>query len=60
MQKSGEKITENSLILTARQIDLEAWEERAAIMEFDGGMPRAEAENAAAQSICSTRLKNGQ
>ena len=25
----------------------EKWEERAAIMEFDGGLPRSEAENAA-------------
>lgn len=28
-------------------IDLEAFEERAAIMEFDGGFPRAEAERLA-------------
>jgi hypothetical protein len=28
-------------------LDLEAFEERAAIMEFEGGLPRAEAEAAA-------------
>ena len=28
------------------------WEERAAIMEFDGGMSRAEAEAAAYQEVC--------
>ena len=50
-------MTDETLILTARQIDLEAWEERSAIMEFDGGMSRAEAEKAAAQLICSTRTK---
>jgi len=57
MQKSGEKSTEDKLILTARQIDLEAFEERAAIMEFDGGMTRDEAEKAAAVLICSARTK---
>lgn len=50
-------MTDETLILTAKQIDLEAWEERAAIMEFDGGMTRAEAEKAAAALICSTRTK---
>lgn len=53
-------MTDETLILTARQIDLEAWEERAAIMEFDGGMTRAEAEKAAARAICAARFKNGQ
>lgn len=48
---------DEDLILTARQIDLEAFEERSAIMEFDGGMSRAEAEKAAAQLICSTTTK---
>lgn len=60
MKKSrsrNEEMTDETLILTARQIDLEAFEERAAIMEFDGGMNRAEAEKAAAQLICSTRTK---
>lgn len=33
------------------EIDREAFEERAAIMEFDGGMPRAEAERLAAESL---------
>jgi hypothetical protein len=30
----------------------EEWEERAAIMEFDGGLPRPEAEAAAGQRMC--------
>lgn len=33
------------------EIDREAFEERAAIMEFDGGLPRAEAERFAAESL---------
>ncbi len=37
----------------AEGFDLEAFEERAAIMEFDGGMTRSEAE-AAARSIIAT------
>ena len=31
-------------------MDLDQWEERAAIMEFDGGMTRFQAETLAAQS----------
>ncbi len=34
------------------EIDREAFEERAAIMEFDGGLSRAEAERLAAASLC--------
>ena len=30
--------------------DIEAFEERAAIMEYDGGLSRSEAENRAAQA----------
>lgn len=33
------------------EIDREAFEERAAIMEFDGGLSRAEAERLAAESL---------
>jgi len=50
-------MTDETMILAAKQIDLEAWEERSAIMEFDGGMTRDEAEKAAAALICSTRTK---
>lgn len=42
---------------TAERFDLEAFEERAAIMEFDGGMTRAEAE-AAARAIITTALRS--
>lgn len=34
-----------------RQLDLEAFEERAAIMEFDGGLTRAEAEKEARRLV---------
>lgn len=37
------------------EIDREAFEERAAIMEFDGGLSRAEAECRAAESLGVTR-----
>ena len=36
--------------MAERMIDLDAFEERAAIMEFDGGMTRFEAETAAAKA----------
>lgn len=36
---------------TARPIDLAAFAERASIIEYDGGMPRAEAEEAAARDL---------
>jgi hypothetical protein len=37
------------------EIDREAFEERSAIMEFDGGLSRAEAERLAAESLrCKT------
>ena len=36
---------------TPNEIDREAFEERAAIMEFDGGLSRAEAERLAAESL---------
>lgn len=33
--------------------DFDRWAERAAIMEYDGGLPRAEAEAAAYESVTS-------
>lgn len=36
------------------EIDREAFEERAAIMEFDGGLPRGEAERMAARALLAT------
>jgi hypothetical protein len=36
---------------TPREIDLSAFAERAAIMEYDGSLPRAEAEQAAAREL---------
>ena len=38
-------------LLVALQAEQEAFDERAAIMQFDGGLPRAEAEVAARQCI---------
>ena len=38
-----------ALMAAEHEADAEAFEERAAIMEFDGGLPRAEAEAAARQ-----------
>lgn len=38
-------------------MDLDAWEERAAIMEFDGGLSRFEAETRAAQSQGKQRFE---
>jgi hypothetical protein len=38
-------------IASAQEVDREAFEERAAIMEFDGGMTRVDAE--AAALLCS-------
>jgi len=35
----------------------EAWEERAAIMEFDGGLTRAEAESRALNIVCNEKGK---
>lgn len=37
--------------------DTEAFEERAAIMEYDGGLSRAEAEKAAAEDVQAQRHK---
>jgi hypothetical protein len=37
------------------KIDLDAWEERAAIMEFDGGLTRFAAETEAAKRQGKTR-----
>lgn len=38
------------------EIDREAFEERAAIMEFDGGLSRAEAERLAAESLGASSI----
>ena len=40
-----------ALLAAEREADAEAFEERAAIMEFDGGLPRADAEAAARQCV---------
>ncbi len=40
-----------ALLAAEREADKEAFEERAGIMEFDGGLPRAEAEVAARQCV---------
>ena len=49
--------TEVLALLTAeREADAEAFEERAAIMEFDGGLHRAEAEAAARQCVDCERF----
>ena len=40
-----------ALLAAEREADAEAFDERAAIMEFDGGLPRAEAEAAARQCV---------
>ena len=45
-----------ALLAAEREADAEAFEERAAIMEFDGGLPRAEAEVAARQCVDCAHL----
>lgn len=40
-----------ALLAAEREADKEAFDERAAIMEFDGGLPRADAERAACLCI---------
>lgn len=54
----GESQVQNSVSSTATFLsegETEEYEERAAIMEFDGGMDRASAEKAALQDIIDNR-----
>lgn len=46
---------EELVTLVLHECDIEAFEERAAIMEFDGGMSRPEAEAAARAVIANAR-----
>lgn len=41
------------------QADCEAWEERAAILELDGGMDREAAERVAVDETGERRMRNG-
>ena len=52
-------LKEELVNLVLHDDDVEAFEERAAIMEFDGGMTRPEAEAAARIVIANAKSKHG-